>query len=114
MRINLALILSIILAVGLVALIFTAFQISSERQKLNTELADKTTRVSEEFYRTHLKNLGEGDTQQLRKISTNTISQYSFSAIDVYYTADSSVALNDSAKILLEHSTDNIARALAA
>ena len=37
MRINLALILSIIVAVGIVALVFTAFQISSEKQKLNKQ-----------------------------------------------------------------------------
>ena len=38
MKINLALIVAIIVAVGLVALAFTAYQISSERQTLNSEL----------------------------------------------------------------------------
>jgi hypothetical protein len=42
MKINLALILSIIGAVGIVAFGFTAFQIYSERQQLNTELELKT------------------------------------------------------------------------
>jgi hypothetical protein len=49
MRINLALILSIIVAVGVVALVFTAFQISSEKQKLNNELQSKTVRLAEDF-----------------------------------------------------------------
>jgi len=114
MRINLALILSIIVAVGLVAIVFTAFQISSERQTLDTELADKTIHVSEDFYRTHLKKLEDGDSTQLKKINDNMLSQYSFTAIDIYFTADSIVTINDSANILLQHSSDNIARALAA
>ena len=50
MKINLALILSIIAAVGLVALGFTAFQISSEQQRLKVELEIKTVRVAEDFY----------------------------------------------------------------
>ena len=55
MKINLALIVSIILAVGLVALGFTAFQISSERQELNGELESRTISLAEDFYRLHLK-----------------------------------------------------------
>jgi trehalose 6-phosphate synthase len=116
MKINLALILSIIVAVGLVALIFTAFQISSERQKLTTELEDKTNRVAEDFYRTHLSHLGENDSAkiELENITDSVIHQYSFSAIAVYYNADSIVFLNDSASTLFSYSSDYIARSLAA
>ncbi len=116
MKINLALILSIIVAVGLVAVVFTAFQIASERQKLTTELEDKANRVAEDFYRTHLKNLEEVDSTQteLQEINDSVIHQYSFSAIGIYYNADSIVFLNDSASTLLDYSSDYIARALAA
>ena len=38
MRINVSLIVAILLAVGVVAFIFNAFQISAERDKLNKEL----------------------------------------------------------------------------
>src|SRR5215469_7323147 len=114
MRINLALILSIILAVGLVALIFTAFQISSERQKLNTELAEKTVRVSEDFYRTHLKAIEKNESIPLKKVTDSLIDLYSFNAVSIYYSADSVIFLNDTARIFLPYSTDYIARALAA
>lgn len=114
MRINLALILSIILAVGLVAFIFTAFQISSERQKLNTELADKTVRVSEDFYRMHLKPLEKNESVNLKKITDSLIYLYSFNAASIYYTADSVIFLNDTARVFLPYSSDYIARALAA
>ncbi|HEY0434400.1 MAG TPA: trehalose-6-phosphate synthase, partial [Chitinophagaceae bacterium] len=114
MRINLALILSIILAVGLVAIVFTAFQISSERQTLNTELADKSTHSAEDLYRARLRPLETGDTIALSKLTTNVVGQYGFSSVSVYYNADSAISINDSAQSLLGHSTDNIARALSA
>ena len=57
MKINLALILSIIVGVGIVALGFTAFQISTEKEKLNDELKVNKIRLAEEFYTSHLKKL---------------------------------------------------------
>jgi trehalose-6-phosphate synthase len=114
MRINLALILSIIVGVGIVALAFTAFQISSERQKLNSELQSKTVRVAEDFYRTYLKNLEKGDSVDRHEITDSVINQYSFVAAAVYYNRDSIIALNDSASYLLKHSSDFIIRAMSA
>src|SRR5215470_16866926 len=111
MRINLALILSIIVGVGIVALAFTAFQISSERQKLNGELQSKTVRVAEDFYRTYLKKLEKGDSVDRREITDSVINQYSFVAAAIYYNRDSIIALNDSARYLLSHSSDFIIRA---
>ncbi|HEY2722429.1 MAG TPA: hypothetical protein VGI82_11925, partial [Chitinophagaceae bacterium] len=95
MKINLALILSIVVAVGLVAVVFTAFQISSERQTLNTELADKTIHSSEDFFRSHLKSLQESDSISIKKVNDNVIGQYGFSAMNIYYNSDSSLSIND-------------------
>jgi len=114
MRINLALILSIIVAVGIVALVFTAFQISSERQKLNNELQSKTVRVAEDFYQTYFRSLEEGDSLHLKKITAKVINQYDFNGIAVSYNRDSIIALNDSIKPLLQSSSDYIARAISA
>jgi hypothetical protein len=50
MRINVSLIVAIIVAVGGVAFIFTAFQISAERDTLNKELEAKTIRASDHFF----------------------------------------------------------------
>jgi len=87
MKINVALILSIILAVGLVAFGFTAFQIYSERQKLNSELELNTIRLSEEFYTNYLNKLETGDSTQL-KIIDAIIRRYNFLGVAVYYNAD--------------------------
>jgi hypothetical protein len=51
MRLNIALILSITIAVGIVAFGFTFFQISSERSKLSGELDKRTTEIAERIVR---------------------------------------------------------------
>ena len=50
MRITLALVLSIIVAVGLVAFGFTFYQISTERTRLLTEHVIRTSQVAEEIF----------------------------------------------------------------
>jgi len=114
MRINLALILSIIVAVGVVALVFTAFQISSEKQKLNNELQSKTVRLAEDFYKTYFRHLEDRDSVPLRGITDSVINQYSFIGLAVYYNRDSVIPLNSSTQLLLQHSSDYITRAVSA
>jgi len=114
MRINLALILSIIVAVGIVALVFTAFQISSEKQKLNNELQAKTVRLAEDFYKTYLRHLEDRDSIPLKGITDSVINQYSFNGLAIYYNHDSIIPLNSPTQLLLEHSSDYITRAVSA
>ena len=114
MRINLALILSIIVAVGIVALVFTAFQISSEKQKLNNELQAKTVRLAEDFYKTYLRHLEDRDSIPLKGITDSVIHQYSFNGLAIYYNRDSIIPLNSPTQQLLEHSSDYISRAVSA
>ena len=114
MRINLALIVSIIVAVGIVAFAFTAIQSSSERQKLNNELQANTVRLAEDFYKSHFKHLEKGDSLTSKEITDSVISQYNFVGMAVYYNRDSVIPLNDSTRPLLEHSSDFIARTISA
>ena len=114
MKINLALILSVIAAVGLVALGFTAFQISSERQKLKTELEIKTVRLAEGFYSKYFKKFEDRDTLNFSKITDSVIRQYNFNSISYYFNADSIVTLNAPEKSLPEHSIDFISQAISA
>ena len=114
MKLNLALVASIIIAVGLVALVFTAFQISKEKQKLNLELATKTSRVAEDFYKNHLQGLEKESTKNYKKINDSIISQYSFVGIAVYYNTDSIVPIGNSTETYLQQSTSYISRAVSA
>ncbi|HVU84116.1 MAG TPA: trehalose-6-phosphate synthase, partial [Puia sp.] len=114
MKINLALIISIIAAVGLVAFGFTAFQISSERQQLNNELETKTIQVAEVFYKSHFSDIAREDSLHFDNITDSLISQYRFNGIAVFYNNDSIVALNATAEPFLKYSSDYIAQAISA
>ncbi len=113
MRINLALILSIIVAVGVVAFGFTAFQISSERQQLTADLKSKSITVAEEFYSNFLKALDTTDQLQIR-VTDSLINQYNFSGLAIYYNPDSIISIDSSARIYSESSHDYIAQAISA
>jgi trehalose 6-phosphate synthase len=113
MKINLALILSIIVGVGIVALGFTAFQISTEKEKLNDELKVNTIRRAEEFYINHLKKLDTADTPQL-ELTDSIISQYNFLGIAIYYNADSIQTFNVQTNQFLPYTIDYIAQSISA
>jgi trehalose-6-phosphate synthase len=108
MKLNFALILSIILAVGIVALVFTYFQISNERERLNNELEEKVRLVAEKFSESNLpiieRNSGKLTTELIEKV----LQQYRLLAINVYYNADSILSFGTSARLLLEKSNDYI------
>lgn len=113
MKLNLALVLSIIIGVGLVALGFTAFQISSEREQLNNELEVSTIKLAEEFYRNHLKELELGDSTA-PQINDSIVSQFNFLGLALYYNADSIKTFNPPTKQYAQASSDYIAQALSA
>lgn len=113
MKLNLALIVAIIVAVGLVALGFTAFQISSEKEKLNNELETKTIRNGDEFFLRYLNTLSTADSVSLKN-ADSLISRYSFEGITIYYNADSIEPLNNTAYTLLAHTSDFVTQALSA
>jgi trehalose-6-phosphate synthase len=113
MRLNLALIIAIIVAVGLVALGFTAFQISSEKEKLRNELKDKTIRNGDEFFLRYLNTLSTADSVGLKN-ADSLISQYSFEGVTIYFNADSIEPLNTAAYMLIGASSDYVKQALTA
>lgn len=113
MKVNLALVLSIIVAVGLVAFGFTAFQISSEREKLNNELEVNTIKLAEEFYKNHLDVLAAGDSTQI-VITDSIVSQYNFTGLAVYFNSDSIQFSNDKARSYFSLSEDYILQAISA
>ena len=114
MKINLALILSIIVAVGLVALGFTAVQISSERQELKGEMEANTMSLAEDFYKLHLKGRNDSTGLNLKPVTDSIISRFSLVGVAVHYTNDSIVALNKAAEKYLVRSADFTAQAISA
>ena len=114
MKINLALIASIIVGVGLVAFGFTAFQIAGDREQLNNELENKTVRVAEDFYKAYFVELEKGDSLETSKITDSIVNQYRFIGINVYLNQDSIISTNDIVKPLRISSSDFISQAISA
>jgi trehalose-6-phosphate synthase len=113
MKVNIALIISIILAIGIIAFAFTAIQISSERQTLNNELATKTITTAEDFYKNFFADSGQVFRSK-KKLTDNVINQYRFAEVLVYFNQDSILNVRDSVKPALEPSADFVAQAISA
>lgn len=114
MKINLALITSIIVGVGLVAFGFTAFQIAGDREQLNNELENKTVRTAEDFYKAYFLELEKGDSLGTSKITDSIVNQYRFIGINVFFNQDSIISTNDIVKPLRSSSSDFISQAISA
>src|SRR5512133_2619488 len=89
MKLSLALILSIFLGVGLVTFIFSIFQMSDERPRLQSELEMRIRQVSDEIsYDTVLfSEWYDPETKEL--VIDRMTTSYYLSGIAVFYTADS-------------------------
>ncbi len=113
MRLTLAFILSIILAVGIVAFGFTFFQSATERNKLILELEIRVSQVAREVF--------PGDSVNPHKVNLNTIDSFSDSinrryhltGMAVYYGRDSIIS-SRSARRLTGYSLSYISQAIAA
>ncbi|MBI2966596.1 MAG: trehalose-6-phosphate synthase [Bacteroidetes bacterium] len=114
MRLNFALIASIVFAVGLVSLAFTLYQISNERDKLNSELESRTVRIAEEFCINYYSYTQDSAREQIRYFADSISNQYQLSGIAVYFNPDSIVATNPSVFPYLENSLDYIAQSIIA
>jgi len=113
MRLTLAFIFSIILAVGIVAFGFTFFQSSTERNKLNRDLEIRASQVAGEVFqgdsinqrRTNLKNFGS--------FADSISNRYNLIGMAVYYNRDS-ILTNNPASRLAGYSLNYISQAVAA
>lgn len=113
MRLNSALILSIILAVGLVAFGFTFYQISSERAKLNSELEIRSARIAEELFQDTTFFHGKINRENIEHFVDSINNKYNLSGIAIYYSNDS-IICNNSSRNLIDHSLDYISQSIAA
>jgi hypothetical protein len=113
MKFNLALVVSTIIAVGLVAMGFTAYQISTERTKLTGELEVTTIRNAEELFSAHIDSLITVDSGKIN-LSDSIISQYNLLKVEIYFNADSILHFPKGESGLNTENTDNILQSLSA
>lgn len=114
MKLNLALILSIIVAVGIVAFGFTYFQISNERERLSNELEEKVNLIADRFSEANLPAIEKQPGLLTQDHINKLLNQYRLLAITVYYNPDSIIFIGASANSLLQNSNDYIFQAATA
>jgi len=113
MRLTIAFILSIILAVGLVAFGFTFYQSSTERSKLVSELEIRTMKISGEILHgdsTHLKQINR---KNINRFADSINRQHNLLGIAIFYNNDS-ILSNNSVSNLISNSLDFFSRSIAA
>jgi len=113
MRLNFALILSIIVAVGLVAFGFTFYQISSERSKLNSELEIRVSQIAEEIFQSNTFSLEQINQENIEHFADSIKNRYNLPGIAIYYSNDSIISSSFSRNII-NHSLDHISQAITA
>ncbi len=110
LKINLSYILSALLAVAFVALAFTFFEISRERNRLKEEIKNRSFFIAEDFNRMQpdsgLYNLG-----YQMKVSDSLSKHYNLLGFAVYYN-NQFVSLSPAVKPYLNYSTDYILQSI--
>ena len=94
MRLTLALILSIILAVGLVAFGFAFFQSSAERNKLINELEMRTEQIAGVILKDDTLFLAQISQENVEQFADSICKLYNLLGISVYFDKDSIIGSN--------------------
>ncbi len=113
MRLNLSLIISIIIAVGLIAFSFTYFQTLSERTILNSELEKRTAQIGEEINQGDITYLAQLNDENIDRFTDSISNKYNLMGLAVYYNDDSIIA-NKYSLNLINNSLDYITQSIAA
>jgi trehalose 6-phosphate synthase len=113
MRINLALIFSILIAVGLVAFGFTFYQISTERTKLINELEIRTIQVTEEIFQNNTFSFDQINQKNIDHFADSIFNRYNLLGIAIYYNNDSIIS-SSSSRNLIVHSLVYISQSITA
>ncbi len=110
MRLNLALILSIIIAVGIVAFGFTYYQITVERSRLNGELKTRVAEVAGELsdYDFFNKSTTQYD---IESFIDSVKCRYNLSGLAIYYSKDS-ILCSKTVRKFIHYSLDDISRSV--
>ena len=89
MRLAISFILSIIIAVGLVAFAFTLYQSSTEKTKLNGELEIRTRQVVDEIYHSDPWFFEKIDKRNIDHLADSINKHYNSLGFAIYYNYDS-------------------------
>jgi trehalose-6-phosphate synthase len=92
MKITLALILSILIAVGLVAFGFSFYQVSLERARLSGELESKTRSIAEEILKSKIISPGQINQANIENYTDSIDKRFNLLGIAIYFNKDSIIS----------------------
>src|SRR5512133_1630994 len=99
MRLTLAFIFSIILAVGIVAFGFTFFQSSAEKNKLIRDLEIRAAQVAGEVFQGDSMNPGKANLNNFGSFADSISNRYNLIGMAVYYNRDSILTNNSASRL---------------
>jgi trehalose 6-phosphate synthase len=103
MKINLAFILSVILAVALVALGFTYFEVSKERNRLKSELENRSSMIAQEFNNLYSSRMEDQAQDFDKKITDSLSTHYNLLGIAIYNGNNQLVAMEPDVKPYIDN-----------
>ena len=112
MKLSLALILSIFLGIGLVTFFFSMFQMSNERPRLESELENRISQLSDEISFDTVLFSEWYDQERKELIIDKLTSSYYLSGIAIFYTPDS-MLVNTAAAPLVARTIDYIKQSMS-
>jgi trehalose-6-phosphate synthase len=113
MRLTLAFILSIILAVGLVAFGFTFYQSTTERNKLMRELENRAAQVAGVVLQGNTLHLEQINQNNIENFADSISKRYNLMGIAIYHNSDS-IFCNIAVRDLTKHSLNYISQSIIA
>lgn len=111
MRINLTLILSVIVAVGLVAFGFTFYQVTTERARLQIDLEKRISQISEEILKNDSLLFGHTEKQRIEHYADSMNTKYNLLGVAVYY-SQNNIITSHSTRTIVYSSLEEISRSL--
>jgi len=111
MKINLSYILSALVAVALVAMVFTFFEVSQERTRLKSELRSRSSMIAEEFASLHVADTGEGHFDYQVKESDSLSKHYNLIGSSIFYN-NKFVSLTPAVEPYEQYSSDYVIQAI--
>jgi trehalose-6-phosphate synthase len=109
MRITLALILSIMVAVALVAFGFTIYQISYERTRLQNELESRISHIADDLLKSDTILFGHLDKQNIEHFTDSLNARYNLMGLGIYYSKYEIIA-SSATRTVIYSSMDDITR----
>ncbi len=112
MKINLAFILSVILAVALVALGFTFFEITKERTRMKNDLKTRNSLIAQEFNNLYFSGSNGKDQEYEKKLSDSLSARYNLLGIAIYNANNQLLPLSPTIKPYLEDTKNKVLQAV--